>query len=76
MANSFQFSDSFGDARLAELTFLSCLDREGGFHCTTRVKGPWRDLLLNLVINDFVTTFSYEISKTTGSYRVTAAHQQ
>lgn len=59
MEEAFEFSDSFGDARVAELQLLAWVDRVG--QLTTAVPhGHWADLLVASVSDGLLTAFSYE----------------
>lgn len=59
----FQFTELFGDARLEELKLLSWADSQGGLSFPSVPTGPWQDLLLALVSDEILTTFSIESAK-------------
>ena len=53
------FADPFGDARLAELRLLSCAEQHERLEVGGQPTAQWRDLLLSLVSDGLLTTFSY-----------------
>jgi diguanylate cyclase (GGDEF)-like protein len=59
----FPFTEPFGDARIEELRLLSWAEQQGRLSIPPAPYGPWRDLLVALVSNELITTFSYEQGK-------------
>jgi len=47
-------SDSFGDARLEELKFLSEIEHAGSYAVESTAEGQWRDMLVHIVDERFV----------------------
>lgn len=59
----FQFTETFGDARVEELKLLSWTDQHGELTFPSVPTGRWHDLLLSLVSNDLLTVFSFQWAK-------------
>jgi len=59
----FQFTESFGDARVEELKLLSWTAQHGGLSFSSVPSGPWHDLLVALVSSELLTVFSLEWAK-------------
>jgi len=55
----FEFTEPFGDARVAELRLLSWIDQHEQLTIPSIADGPWRDLFASVLLNDLLTTFSY-----------------
>jgi hypothetical protein len=64
-ATTFQFPESFGDARVEELTLLSWAVKEGELRFASVPSGAWHDLLVHLVWNELLTVFSFSDAKQT-----------
>lgn len=61
----FQFTESFGDARVEELKLLSWSGQHEELTFEVVPSGPWLDLLLWLVSSDLLSVFSFDWAQTT-----------
>jgi hypothetical protein len=61
----FQFTESFGDARVEELKLLSWFGRHEELTFEMVPARPWLELLLWLVSSDLLSVFSFDWAQTT-----------